>query len=150
MSGSRLPEQPGARSQRSGLREAVTALGAAVQMPPEGRDRWGAAVLGALESVQAALTRHTEFTELPDGLFADVIEQAPRLANAVGHLRAEHDDLQRRIDGCRASLRTLEADASIATVTADVVKLGQAFEMHSHRGAELVYDAYNVDISAGD
>lgn len=150
MSGSRLPEQPEARSQRSGLREAVAALGAVVQMPPEGRDRWSAAVLGALESVQAALTRHAEFTDSPDGLFADVIEQAPRLANAVGHLQAEHDDLGRRIDGCEASVRALEADDSVTSVTADVVELGHAFEMHSHRGAELVYDAYNVDISAGD
>jgi hypothetical protein len=146
----RLPEQSEARLQRSGLREAVSALSAAVPVPPEGRDGWSAAVLGALESVQAALTRHAEFTESPAGLFADVIEQAPRLANAVSHLQAEHDDLRRRINGCEASVRALETDDSIASVTADVVELGRAFEMHSHRGAELVYDAYNVDISAGD
>jgi len=145
-----LPEQPLARAQRRGLLVALAALDEAVQAPMEGQKRWQAEVLAALEGVRAALVRHAQFTEAPDGLFAEVVEHAPRLANAVKHLHAEHDELSRQIDVCEAAVRALGPDDSVEGVAADAADLRRWFDRHRDRGAELVYDAYNVDISEAD
>ena len=47
-------------------------------------------------------------------------------------------------------MHALDTGDSVAGVSAEADELVRSFEMHSHRGAELVYEAYNVAISAGD
>ena len=137
-----LPEQPDARAQRRGLRDAVAVLAEVATAGERG------VLLGALGTLDDALARHAQFAESPDGLFAEVIGATPRLAHQVKRLEAEHEALHEHIDRCEAQLR-VGAGVDDA-IRADLADLLRAFEMHVHRGVELVYDAYNVDISAGD
>jgi hypothetical protein len=141
-----LPEQPSARAQRIGLRRALAGLRDAGTAPADDRDAWNRTVIAALTELRAALARHAEFTEGPDGLFAEVREQEPRLVHRVQQLEGEHGDLENAVDRCAGDL----AGSDAATAAASVAAVATAFERHVHRGAELVYDAYNVDISSGD
>jgi hypothetical protein len=136
-----------ARRQRRGLQAALVAVEDAVAAPWSGRDAdWRARVDAALLEAEAALAAHVAATESPDGLFAEVMEQAPRLAHAVEKLRAEHVTLREAL----AELRRLAAEAPPEEVYERTLPVLGAFSQHRHRGAELVYDAYNVDISTGD
>ncbi len=141
-----LPQQPSARAQRVGLRAAIVGLRDAGAGPTDDRAAWNRTVAVALTELRAALARHAEFTESPDGLFADVKEEAPRLIHRVERLEAEHGALEERIERCTGEL----AATDLATAEASVAAVVAAFDRHVDRGAELVYDAYNVDISTGD
>lgn len=141
-----LPQQPSARAQRVGLRAAIDGLRAAGDARVTDRGAWNRTVVAALTELRAALARHAEFTEGPDGLFAEIKEEAPRLLHRVERLEAEHGDLENDVDRCAGDL----ADADTAGAEASVAAVVAAFERHVHRGADLVYDAYNVDISSGD
>lgn len=141
-----LPQQPSARAQRVGLRSAITGLRAAGVAPADDRAAWNRSVVVALTELRAALARHAEFTEGPDGLFADIRAEAPRLIHRAERLEAEHTELEDRIDGCAGEL----AGVDLATAEASIAAVVTAFDRHVDRGAELVYEAYNVDISTGD
>ncbi|MGZ6999218.1 MAG: hemerythrin domain-containing protein [Acidimicrobiia bacterium] len=143
----RLPEQEHARAQRIGLRTAIAALAAAAGATPADPTTWVGDVVAALGGLRSALSRHVEFTESPDGLFADVRAEAPQLINAIRHLETEHDTLAVGIEGCETLAGAPQPDGQVAAAAQELVR---RFELHVHRGAELVYDAYNVDINAAD
>ena len=141
-----LPQQPSARAQRVGLLAAIDGLRTAGAAPVGDRSAWNRAVVAALTGLRAALARHAEFTEGSDGLFAEIKAESPRLLHRVERLEREHGDLENDVDRCAGDLAgadDADAEAAVAAVVA-------AFDRHVHRGAELVYDAYNVDISTGD
>jgi hypothetical protein len=141
-----LPQQPPAREQRVGLRAAIAALSDAGAAPVADREAWNRGVINALTGLRAALVRHAEFTEGPAGLFAEIRAEAPRLLHRVEVLEAEHGDLANDVDRCAGDLAGLDAGGAEAAVAAVVA----ACDRHVHRGADLVYEAYNVDISSGD
>ena len=144
------PQHPEAVAQRHGLRARMADLSVAVHAPVDSTPEWAPRVVEALEALRIALARHTEFTEAPDGLFADIVAQAPRLVNAVRHLEAEHGDLAERLEGCEEMARTLGDGMPIGETVTRIGDLITRLERHQDRGVELVYDAYNVDISPGD
>jgi hypothetical protein len=141
-----LPQRSEARAQRSGLRAAITTLGAVAERPLVDRVAWDVDVDAALDELRAALARHVAFTQGPDGLFAEMREQAPRLLHRVERLEADHAELGAQVDRCQADLAVLNDESAARSVDS----LVDSFERHQHRGVELVYDAYNVDISSGD
>lgn len=145
-----LPEREAAVEQRRGLRSAAAALEAAALGPTEDAQAWAKAVLPALGDVRRAWVHHTEFTESADGLFAEIIEQAPRLMHAVRNLEAEHDTVLAAIGDCEnATLDATRGSGTDAAATC-VTELLAAIVRHRDRGAQLVYDAYTVDVSSGD
>src|SRR5688572_27641906 len=80
------------RARREGLRSGMVALEAAVSAPAPGRDEeWRAGVSRALTRLRTAFDSHVEVTESADGVFEQVVEVAPRLANQVKRLHADHE-----------------------------------------------------------
>ena len=126
---------------------------AALSAPSAQREQdWAAGLAAALSRLQEAFGRHIEATESSDGLFADVIDQAPRLAHQVGQLRADHPAIQQSIQQARELVDDSAAvDSSrISAAGEAVLELMGSITRHRHLGASLVYEAYNVDIEAGD
>jgi len=68
----------------------------------------------------------------------------------MNRLQADHDPLRDAAAALAASLDAVAGDADVDGVREAGVELIQRLLVHRHRGAELVYDAYWVDVSAGD
>jgi hypothetical protein len=111
-----------------------------------GQEDWLDTVDGALSNLEIALERHVREIEAPDGLFDEVIERAPHLASDVQRLRDEHDDL---LIACRA-VRELDEEVPTAEVRRKVLGLLGRLAIHRQRGAELLFDTYNVDLAAAN
>ena len=142
-----------ARSQRVSLRRAIAALEDALAAPAAGRTvDWGQRVTAALEHLAEVFELHVAVTERPGGLYDEIIELAPRLANKVDRFRVEHveitEAIQAGIARCRATLTEggPEDPATAAHLRERLLLLLARLTRHRQRGADLVYEAYAVDI----
>jgi len=140
-----------AKGQRLSLRRAIAGLEEALAAPDDpdglgGQDGLGARLAPVLERLQEVFAAHVEVTEAPGGLYQEIMENAPRLANRVTRFRREHaeitDGIRRGLGECAAAA-TPEAAAALRDRS---VRLFADLVRHRKRGLDLVYEAYHVDI----
>jgi hypothetical protein len=113
-----------------------------------GQDDWADGVRDVLTVLDSALQSHVAEIEGPNGLFAEVIDRAPQLKPDVDMLRLEHRDL---VTGCRNALEAVgSAEVDARAVRRKVLSILGRLTIHRQRGAELLFDAYNVDLAAAD
>lgn len=139
------------RIQRDELYESILGLERALSAPS--RDRapgWAERVSGELKHLDRALEKHITATEDPGGLFADVMEEAPRLARAISVLREEHGSVRSMLVDALDRIDAVQDSTGVTETRTRLLGLINALLEHRHHGAELVYDAYDVDIGAGD
>ena len=138
-----------ARVQRAGLRAAIGRVERALAAPGVGRaDVWSKELLAELHDLSDALEDHIRVAEEPRGLFDDIIEAAPRLSHRVDRVKEDHVQLRDRVTTTIDALDGTEDSVPMARDR--VVELLTAMVRHRHLGADLVYEAYNVDIEAAD
>lgn len=132
-----------ARRHREALLHSIQAFERALAVPA-GDPGWRPRVSSRLHGLRAAFAEHIVVTEGPDGLYAEVLEHAPRLARSAHVLVREHaaiatalSALQRRIDQPGPSVEELRAWSS---------DLLRELSRHRQRGADLVYEAFATDI----
>lgn len=140
-----------ARAHHSTLREAMGHTEQALGRPV-GTSDWGQVVGDGLDRIQEALMDHVAEVEGTEGLLADVELQAPRLTVDVDLLRREHETLQRSLEQARTTLRGAEmvGKAGYEPVRRRVMTVLGRLMLHRQRAADLVYEAYNVDMAASD
>jgi hypothetical protein len=146
-----------AKGQRLSLRRAIDGLeqvlapAAGGEAPADWPDRLG----GTLEHLGEVFAVHVQVTEGPGGLYEEILENAPRLANRVKRFRREHADIteaiRRRIAEARAvSTRPAGREAvdagEVEALRDHAVRLLGDLVRHRKRGLDLVYEAYHVDI----
>ncbi|HEY7606825.1 MAG TPA: hypothetical protein VHK02_10015 [Actinomycetota bacterium] len=140
-----------AKGQRLSLRRAIAELEEALATPDDpdglgGQDRLGVRLAPPLEHLQEVFAVHVEITEAPGGLYQEILENAPRLANRVTRFRREHaeitDGIRRGLAEC-ATATTPEATTALRDRS---VRLFADLVRHRKRGLDLVYEAYHVDI----
>jgi len=137
------------RARRAGLRAAIGRVESALAAPASTRvDVWTKEVLTELHELGEALDQHITINESDDGLLADIVDAAPRLAHRVDVLRGDHVQLRERLE--RAIDALTGAPESTDSARDRVVELLTALVRHRHMGADIVYEAYNVDIEAAD
>lgn len=141
------------RRRRAGLRRAMLDLEQAASGAGAGRETaWLDDVHARLDEVSARFDSHIEGTEGEDGLYAEVLAASPRLANAVTRLRAEHDEICAAISALRAEVEPLggEPGADVTEHLADaresINRLINRLVRHRQQGADLVFQAYALDI----
>jgi cytochrome c556 len=138
-----------ARQHRAGLRVAIGRVERALAGAANGRVKdWAADLAEELAVLATALEQHIEISESPDGLLADIAAAAPRLVHRVDRTRADHVLLRYALERAVASLP--DDEDGVATARDRTVELLTAIVRHRHLGADLVYEAYNVDIEAAD
>ena len=132
-----------ARRHRAALLRDIQTFEQAIASPI-GEPGWRERVSIRLHALRAAFAEHIVVTEGDDGLYAELLEHAPRLTHRVKLLIREHaaiavslSALQRRADlpGTRSG--------ELRTCGGEVLR---ALSRHRQRGADLVYDAYETDI----
>lgn len=134
-----------ARERRNDLLEVLAELEAALAHPAGIEP---VAWIGNAEKVMLRLRDefdvHVDVTESPGGLFEECIEASPRVASSVAVLVREHRELVQKIDEGLAALQGPDSD--IQELRDRLLDLLGKLARHRHRGADLVWDAYNIDI----
>ena len=138
-----------ARDRRAGLRIAIGQVESALASPAPGRaGAWSEDLRQQLEVLSVALEQHIVTTESPAGLLADIETVAPRLVHRVEVTKRDHGRLRGQLGDVLAALPADDAD--ITAVRDRVVDVLTGLVRHRQAGADLVYEAYNVDIEGGD
>jgi hypothetical protein len=135
---------------RKTLHDSLVHLEEALSSPAAGRiPDWTNTVDKEMHEVEAAFEQHVAVTEQPDGLYDEILERAPRLSGNVQRLRDEHPEIK---EGIRHMLARLEheeigsQDWPLDQARDDLQRFIGTVIRHRQKGADLVWEAYNVDI----
>jgi hypothetical protein len=141
-----------ARRRRSDLHGVLVELESALAAPAAGRvAAWSLRVHEGLVELGAAFERHIAVTEGPEGLFGSVMSRAPRLAGTIDELSRQHRRIRQSVgDALDAVHRAADAAEPPAASREAVLDLIEQLMRHRQHGADLVYEAYAVDIGGGD
>jgi Ala-tRNA(Pro) deacylase len=132
---------------REQLGRSLTRIRDAVEASIGSESSWRQRVQRALVRLVMAADAHIGESEGPGGLLTEVELKAPRLWREADRMRTEHTEL---LDDCFRILEQLRGElASSRLIRNEVLTLVERFELHRHRGADLVYEAYGVDIGGG-
>ncbi len=135
------------RHRRAELREAMGNLERALAAPAPGRiAAWVEQVDAALTQLAADFAEHIAVTEGPDGLYTDVLASAPRLSNPIRRLTAEHAQVTSELDAVIAKMGGVSSAEDVDDVRAATTNLLGRLVRHRQRGADLVFEAYQVDV----
>jgi hypothetical protein len=135
-----------AKGQRLSLRRAIAGLEQALAVPSDDLEGLPDRIRASLERLQEVFAVHVEVTERPDGLYHEILENAPRLANRVARFRREHLELADGIRSGIASSRVAGDGEAVQALRDQTVRLFADLVRHRKRGLDLVYEAYHVDI----
>jgi Hemerythrin HHE cation binding domain len=138
-----------AKGQRLSLRRAIGQLEEALTEPAVGRaEDWAANLEPVLDDLKTVFSVHVEVTEGAGGLYEEIMENAPRLANKIDRFTREHASITHQLDQAMASARLIQGqDATASDDLRDaLVRLFADLVRHRRRGVDLVYEAYHVDI----
>jgi hypothetical protein len=140
------------RRRRAQLRDSMDTLERAMSAParPGLAGPWQARVHAALLALAGDFREHLAVTEGPDGLYQDLARRAPRLAGQVARLVQDHVTIGERLEGL-LSLTGLTLDGDEVTRVRELgTELLGSIVRHRQRGADLVYEAYEVDIGGDE
>lgn len=137
------------RARRESLYQALVGLEDALSTPIGDGARWRLRVAMAVDHAANRIAEHARSTEADDGLLRQVEAESPRLCGRTRRLRDDHERLEKDIHALCVAL----AEISDEDVASRGVQLrNQALEFlgllaaHRQRGADLIYEAYQVDI----
>lgn len=140
----------GVRIRRDAIRVALGELERALAGPSTASgSEWARTVGEAAATLRDAFDAHVAQNEGDDGLFADVMERAPRLAHRVADLQKDHDAISHSLGALIDDLSATTAPA-VEEIRREAVDVMAQVVRHRHLGSELVYEAYVVDIEAAD
>jgi hypothetical protein len=148
------PELADVRVRRAGLKTVMSDLEIALAAPAPHRVEWIMGVRGALHALHEMWTRHIVETEAPGAFLDELVSDAPRLSMPASHLRREHSEVLAEIahgEKRLAAPPALDDDYAewVEETRVELTKLLAALAGHRQRGADLVYEAYDVDIGGG-
>jgi hypothetical protein len=111
---------------------------------PAGEPRWREHLVVQLGPVRRGFAEHVRLTEGPNGRYAELLDQAPRLDRGVRRLTHEHAAIA-------AALVALQRAAELPAVPPEEVRervghLRRALDRHRQRGADLLWEAYQTDL----
>jgi hypothetical protein len=136
--------------QRGHLRDAAVLFEQVAGDLDADRDDWVIAVGGALTGLGAAWREHVAFTEAPDGLFDELLDDSLEVAPEVDRLRRDHEVLEAHIARTREMLAAPDAGPDDTGLLQSLAGIAKQLDQHRRRGADLLYQVYSVDVSAGD
>jgi hypothetical protein len=138
-----------AKGQRLSLRRAIGQLEGALTAPTASRVAdWAAQLEPVLDDLKLVFSVHVEVTEGAGGLYEEIMENAPRLANKINRFTREHASITHQLDQAMASVRLIpnQDAAAVDDLRDALVRLFADLVRHRRRGVDLVYEAYHVDI----
>jgi chromosome segregation ATPase len=140
------------RADRRRSLDALHGLEADAERPSPGRELdWLAHVGRALASLATSLDAQARNSLLANSPLSDIERDEPRLRNRVVQLRERYRNLLREVDRLRDELAALTPERTdIADLRRRVDGLAAELRYQRAREADLIYEAYNVDLGVGD
>jgi hypothetical protein len=136
----------GVQTRRASLHQVLIEVEKSIAAATPGReDAWREQVGTALDRLADAITHHVTATEGPDGLFEQIRRRAPRLDGRCSRLARDHHTI---VDELGVSVASLHGD--VAETRERVLSLLAHLARHRQLGADLVYEAYDVDLGGSD
>jgi hypothetical protein len=146
----RTPALQEAARRRKTLHEALVALENATSSPAAGRiPEWTRQVVKEITAVRDAWDQHVEHTEKPGGLYEEIVGTSPRLSGTIDRLRGEHPEITDAVGEMLSRLEQVEIGGlpwPLDDARDDLQRFIGKVIRHRQRGADLVWEAYNVDI----
>lgn len=140
------------RTRREALYQAVVGLEDALQTPVADGTKWRLRVAMAIDHAAIRIDEHAQQTESKDGFLERVVQEVPRLQRRVNQLKVDHERLEKEVDALRIAVSVVD-DADIpeqaSTIRNQAIELLGQLTRHRQRGADLIYEAYQVDIGEG-
>lgn len=141
------PALEAAARRRRELREALVAFEDALSSPMRDRVTWHAEVTDALEALGHAFEDHVAATEARGGLYDEMREKSPHLRTKANRLRDEHPAITAALIEASTRLAAPPADEADAEAVRDELqRLMGRIVRHRQHGADLVWEAYAIDI----
>lgn len=139
------------RIRRDDLYEAILGLERALAVPAgDVPEAWGEVLAEPVAHLIEVIDGHVDGTEGPGGLFEQIRDDAPHLLPVVERLRADHAPLAGAASALATHAAAVTTDEDVEEVRDEALDLVRRLLEHRHHGAELLYDAYQVDVSSGD
>jgi signal transduction histidine kinase len=130
--------------QRSQLGDAMQRVEEAAAAPAA-KESWAEDLSERLRQLETAFDQHIIEAQSPTGILNQVVDQAPRLQNATEHLKREDDRIAQTIDDLIETAAAGSADVVI-DLRESVMEVLVDLARHRQQGADLLYEAYAVDI----
>ena len=130
-------------------RESPNAWRSTASSVPAQTATWITDLTARLGELGEALEAHIADVESPEGIIAQVIRDAPRLAAAAGQLTDDHPKLRRLV--AAVSDRLVSASSppepeQVRDIRGAILDLIGELSSHRQLGADFIYDAYSFDI----
>jgi hypothetical protein len=138
---------------RNASLDALHTLEAALSEPaPSRQSHWVESVRAALGTLRDALDAQAAGDSESASLLSEIAKDEPRLLPRVDRLRRQHEGLR---DGVHAILDELATQVDHDHIdTADirdrVAELARRLRHHRAQEADLIYEAINLNLGAGD
>lgn len=141
------PALEAAARRRRELRESLIAFEDALASPIRDRETWRVEVADALEGLGQAFEDHVTETEASGGLYDEMRQIAPHLSAKAHRLREEHPPIAAALVAAGGLLGGSIVDESeVDAVRDELQRLMGRIVRHRQHGADLVWEAYAVDI----
>lgn len=148
---SNKPDLGEVRRNRAGVRRICAELESALAEPSRTDPRhWSEVVSEVVDALASAFRRHVEITESANGLLVEMVAVSPRLSSHADRLRRDHSQILSEIQHLRGRASHLSDAVGVDEVRSRGLDLLRHISEHRHLGAELVNEAYLVDIEAAD
>lgn len=134
---------------RADLHRALVVLEQTISRPAVGREAdWSKEVVRQLQDLAHTLEEHVEVTERAGGLYDEIAHKATRLASKIGQLRDEHPGMREATADLIGRLEATPIGEAwpLADARDDLQRLLGRIVRHRQLGADLVWEAYNLDI----
>ena len=138
------------RRRRAELHESIAMLQSALADEPDSPVVWGERVQQEVARLALDFVEHIDVTEGVGGLHETIVDSAPRLRRKVDQLTAEHDELEMDITELAQAAEAPVMARDVETIKVKATMLLDRLIKHRQRGADLVYEAFEQDLGAGD
>lgn len=140
------PAVDAVKIRRADLHGILVDLESRIAAAAPGRESaWSSKVRAELDRLADAFAAHVEATEGHEGLFDQVRRHAPRLDHLCHRLTDDHVTIATDLTEATAAL-----DRGVSDAREAVLSLLAHMARHRQLGADLVYEAYAVDLGGRD
>lgn len=137
----------GAARHRAALVQAMQRV-ERVAARASGSPEWNETLTSNVKEMESALHGHIDEVEGPSGLLDEIVDKAPRLQRASEETKAHHRVLSEMVTKLLDMLSSAGESGTppVSEIRAAIVDLLNELTRHRQKGADLIYEAYDVDI----